>query len=72
MQAIEGRKILRLRPMTEAELAREGWDLDAHGVPTALELEGGIVLYASCDPEGNGPGALFGYEGETAFQLVLQ
>jgi len=31
-----------------------------HGVPTALVLENGTVLYPSRDEEGNGPGAMFG------------
>lgn len=60
-----GKMIKRVRPLTEEELEREGWDR-----PTlALELSGGDVIYASRDDEGNGPGTLFGCtkKGETFY-----
>jgi len=47
-----------MRNMTKAELKREGWD----GKCICLELDDGTILYPSRDEEGNGPGALFGYE----------
>jgi len=55
---LEGRKIKAMRNMTKAELKREGWD----GKCICLELDDGTILYPSRDEEGNGPGALFGYE----------
>lgn len=51
-----GCRIVEVRPMTGAEIAYEGWSDGG----TALVLDNGEVLYASQDPEGNGPGALFG------------
>lgn len=58
-----GRKILRIRPMTLCEAESNGWDFGSrHGPPAVIELEGGMTLYASRDPEGNGPGALVGVD----------
>ena len=58
---IVGKKIVDVRPMTKAELSAEGWD-DSYGggMPVAVVLSDGSTLYPSQDPEGNGPGALFG------------
>jgi hypothetical protein len=55
-----GATVTEVRPMTEAELDREGWELDRHGERTAVVFSDGTVLYASRDDEGNGPGAIFG------------
>lgn len=57
-----GRSIRDVRRMTTAELAAESWDCPAWEQPVALVLDDGTRLYASCDPEGNGPGALFGVD----------
>lgn len=54
--------ITKVRPMTPHELGQEGWQDYAHDRPMALELSTGIVLYASRDYEGNGPGAMFFYD----------
>jgi hypothetical protein len=43
--------------MTPAELAGYAWGGEEPAV--VLELEDGSRLFASRDPEGNGPGALF-------------
>ena len=65
-----GQTIKAVRPMTKKELTAEGWETGSrHGTPTALVLADGTVLYASQDPEGNGPGALFGKKGGDAFAL---
>jgi hypothetical protein len=50
--------------MTEEELAAEDWMATAGYVPVVLELDDGGLLYPSRDPEGNGPGALFGRTSE--------
>jgi hypothetical protein len=57
---IEGQRIVAIRGMTDAELVREDWSVRHGDSPPVIELESGIVLYPSMDPEGNGPGALFG------------
>jgi hypothetical protein len=54
--ALPGRTIRAVRPMTPAECAAEGWEHPA----LALILDNGTVLYPSRDDEGNGPGAFFG------------
>lgn len=61
MSDVQGKTISEVRQMTDAELQAEGWDgRVAHAAPTVLVLEDGTKLYPSRDPEGNGPGSLFG------------
>jgi hypothetical protein len=55
-----GRTIAEVRPMTRAELKKEGWETGRHLPPTVLVLDNGTKLYPSRDEEGNGPGAMFG------------
>ncbi len=61
-----GTTIVEVRPMTEEEAEAEGWPLPRlpnMNSPTAvLVLSDGSELYASCDPEGNGPGCMFGVD----------
>jgi hypothetical protein len=57
---IVGATIKKLRVLTPKEMAEEGWDNDEDVI--AIELSNGIVLYASQDDEGNGPGAMFGHD----------
>lgn len=60
---IVGVRITDLRPLSDEEMAGEGWyPSRVHGRPMALVLENGVVLYAAADPEGNGPGCLFGLD----------
>ena len=59
---LEGRKITRVRPMLREELKALYWPCDRYDNGIALELDGGeVVLIASQDPEGNGPGALMAF-----------
>ena len=53
-----GQTIVKIRPMTKAELKKEGWE-DHNNPGPALVLGNGAVLYPSQDDEGNGPGAMF-------------
>jgi len=46
--------------MTDAELEREGWNYHTGSIPTVIVFEDGTKVFPSKDPEGNGPGALFG------------
>ncbi len=59
MDTIRGHKIVEIRQMTKDELKHEGWD---ERNEYALVLDSGLVLYASRDIEGNGPGCIFGYD----------
>jgi hypothetical protein len=59
---ITGHYVVKIRKMTEAEMAAEGWRSMHHYPPTVLELDNGTCLYASRDDEGNGPGTLFGFD----------
>ena len=55
-----GLKIKDVRMMTKEELNNEGWEENWGSFPVVIILEDGSKIYASQDPEGNGPGALFG------------
>lgn len=69
---IWGATVVRVRPMTAAELTREGWEARKWDRPLAIELSSGALLYASQDDEGNGPGALFAWtpkQGTVRFYL---
>lgn len=56
---ITGRRIAGIRPLTRDDLESEGWS-ERNTTHFAIVLDDGTLIYASRDPEGNGPGALFG------------
>lgn len=55
-----GRTITSVRYMTQEEAE----DLDWYSCALVIELDDGTILYPSQDEEGNGPGALFGNQGD--------
>ncbi|MBI2808698.1 MAG: hypothetical protein HYX68_27230 [Planctomycetes bacterium] len=63
----EGKVVKELRFLSEAELACEAWQ--GSQKVAAVEFTDGSLVYAACDPEGNGPGALFGVtsDGQTVW-----
>lgn len=62
-------RIVRIRDMTDEELEAEGWqNAPEHQRPPVIVLDSGTLIYPSKDPEGNGPGSLFGVEdGDAVF-----
>lgn len=66
---LEGKTIENVRPMTAEEARLEGWGDSPHQA-MVIELDDGSKLYPSQDPEGNGPGALFGHDGLNAFMVT--
>jgi hypothetical protein len=59
--SIEGQEIVDIRKMTDKEIEDEfPRSPRGHANPPVLVLEDGTKLFPSKDPEGNGPGALFG------------
>ncbi len=58
MTRLVGARLVGVRTLSARELAREGWPADDHAL--ALVFDNGLIVYASRDDEGNGPGALFG------------
>jgi hypothetical protein len=73
MPELVGRTIREVRKMTRDELAAEYWHPRAGEHPVIVVLDDGTTLYASCDSEGNGPGALFGTDGQgRSFRLVAR
>lgn len=49
-----------VRWMNHDELVEEGWEDNHFDDVVALEFSDGSIIYASCDPEGNAPGCLYG------------
>ncbi len=42
-------------------MEENGWHTGSiHANPPVFELDDGTLIYPSADPEGNGPGAIFG------------
>lgn len=66
---LHGRAIVRVRPMTPEEAIELAWDPSDR--PAVIELDDGTLMFASCDPEGNGPGALFVLPGTAPTDLVI-
>lgn len=55
-----GLRVTNVRKMTNNEKKIEGWDFYERAEPVVIEFEDGSKIYASQDPEGNGPGEIFG------------
>lgn len=55
-----GLKVTDVRELTDIELEIEGWEPGYGDIPVAIIFDDGSMIYASSDPEGNGPGAIFG------------
>ncbi len=73
MADLVGRKIVEVRAMTRAELSAQGWTVyPHHAEPVVLVLDDGTCLFPSQDEEGNGPGVIFGQDGQGSFTLMLQ
>ena len=70
MSKIEGQKIVKIEMLSREDKTIECWD-SGNEDSAVLVLENGVRLYASCDYEGNGSGALFGREGVKPFALFV-
>lgn len=61
-----GLTVARVRPMSDKELAREGWDGESAVI---IEFDDGSSLHAMRDPEGNGPGVIIHNVGDQSFYI---
>ena len=61
-----GRTIVSARAITDEEMKAEAWEPRYGMSCTVLVLDDGSLLYPSQDPEGNGPGCLFGKDPDGA------
>ncbi len=69
---IIGATIKEVHPISDAELARLGWELyPVRGRPVVIGLSNKAKLVAGSDPEGNGYGVTFGHDGEEHFGLPI-
>ena len=74
MDELLGQKLCAIQPMTK-EMAEEFWPGASWGFEgnVVLVFENGTKLVASQDPEGNGPGCMFGHDiNGTHFTLIIQ
>jgi hypothetical protein len=55
-----GLRCTNVRWLTQDEANEEGWDDIRWNNTAVIEFNDGSKIYASCDPEGNGPGSIFG------------
>ena len=60
LDTIIGQEIIAVRGLTDTELKDNGWDRCEDQGAAVIELANGVLLYPSCDPEGNSPGFMFG------------
>jgi hypothetical protein len=67
LKELIGKKIVRIRPMSEAEKDAEGWENS--GATSVIELDNGILIYPSQDDEGNGGGTMFGKDKKGTFYI---
>lgn len=58
---LENKTVTKVRRMTDDEQSRENWSGNNYA-PCVIVFEDGTRIHASRDPEGNGPGALMGWE----------
>lgn len=65
---LAGQVITETRPLTDDE-SIEVFGEPTYGSGIVIVLANGTRLIPSRDPEGNGPGALFGLDDEGAFQV---
>jgi hypothetical protein len=63
-----GKKVVGVRYMTKKEMNAEGWDEKTE----AIQFDDGSIVYASRDPEGNGPGCLFGVNKKERFYVTVE
>ncbi|EMA56730.1 hypothetical protein C451_00745 [Halococcus thailandensis JCM 13552] len=61
------------RELADAEFEQMGWLKTHHGAPPVLQFEDRngtkYAVFPACDPEHNGPGAVFGRDGDEAFRF---
>lgn len=65
---LEGKTVKEVRLMTAKEKRDNAWSAS----PVVIVFTDGTIIFPSRDPEGNGPGALFGRDKEGEFQLHLR
>lgn len=61
-----GARVVAVRSLDPADAEAMGWRVGRMDAPVALVLSTGEVVFPSRDGEGNGPGALYVYDGTRA------
>jgi hypothetical protein len=69
---IVGATIVKVRPMTDAEMKAEYWFVAEHKRPAVIELSNGAIIYPSMDHEGNGPGVLLTASNGTSYAICTR
>jgi hypothetical protein len=76
IEPIVGSTVVAIRPLTATERDQQGWTQDL-GIPDrdvalAIVFSNGTLVFASRDPEGNGPGVLFGHHQPSGKDFYLE
>jgi len=66
-----GQKLCAIQPLTEKRAEEFGFDPWGFENGVVLVFENGMHLVASRDPEGNGPGCMFGLDTIKDEQFIL-
>ena len=66
-----GQKLCAIQPLTEKRAEEFGFDPWGFENGVVLVFENGVHLVASRDPEGNGPGCMFGLDTVKDEQFIL-
>jgi hypothetical protein len=64
------RTVTEVRPMTLDECEAESWHCAPSVRPPVIVFDDDTKIYPTADPEGNGPGALFGVDSNGDFIVV--
>ena len=65
-----GLVVKEVRMMNDSELEEEGWENGWGDYPVVIVFNDGSKIYASQDPEGNGPGCIFGFTSDGTSVMV--
>jgi hypothetical protein len=71
---LTGLTVTGVRNLNQRELDKLGWEPRRGAMLAAIVFNDGTIVFASMDPEGNGPGCLFGQDsdGENAFYVEAE
>jgi len=72
MDSLIGKKLVSIQPLTRPMAEQFGFDPWGCESAVVLVFEDGTILVPSRDPEGNGPGCIFGRKGSEHFMLLIQ
>lgn len=70
LQSVEGESIENVSPMTEEYAKQIQWNTVGEQ-SLVVKFSNGCTVFTSQDPEGNGPGLLFQYDGSNVYEIEV-